>query len=47
MLAFSWQRAMQAIENLLKKNIENSNKENIDWKVTVVNKCLTLKSAQP
>ena len=37
---------MQAIEKKKKKK-ENSNTENIDWKVTVVNKCVTLKSAQP
>ena len=40
-------RAMQSIEDSLKeiqKNIKNSNNnimENIDWKITIANKCLT------
>ena len=36
--------AMQSIEekNIIK--IENSNKENINWTLTIVNKCLTLNS---
>ena len=42
-------RAMQSIEESLKKKntikIENSNTENINWTLTVVNKCLTLNSA--
>ena len=29
--------AMQSIEDSLKKKIENSNTENINWKLTVVN----------
>ena len=39
-------RAMQPIEESLKKTtikIENSNTENVNWTLTVVNKCLTLK----
>ena len=39
-------RAMQSIEESLKKKnttkIENSNTENTNWTLTVVNKCLTL-----
>ena len=37
-------RAMQSIEekNIIK--IENSNEENINWTLTIVNKCLTLNS---
>ena len=38
--------AMQSTEESLKKNtikIENSNTENINWMLTVVNECLTLK----
>ena len=41
-------QAMQSIEEWLKKNIikiENSNTENINWTLIVVNKCLTLNSA--
>ena len=42
-------RAMQPIEESLKKKntikIENSDKENINWTLTVVNKWLTLNSA--
>ena len=30
------------IKKIQKKNIKNSNTENINWKVTIVNKCLTL-----
>ena len=36
-----WQQAMQSIEDSLKKykkKIKNSNMENINWKLTVVNK---------
>ena len=40
---------VQSIEESLKKKnatkIENSNTENINWTLTVVNKCLTLNSA--
>ena len=41
---------MQSIEELLKKHtieIEHSNTENINWTLTIVNKCLTLNSALP
>ena len=41
-------RAMQPIEESLKKTtikIDNSNTENVNWTLTVVNKCLTLNSA--
>ena len=38
-------RAMQSIEEKNTIKIENSNKENINWTLTVVNKCLTLNSA--
>ena len=39
---------MQSIEDSLKKyklKIQNSNTENINWKLTVLNKSLTLNSA--
>ena len=39
---------MQSIEDSLKKyklKIKNSNTENINWKLTVLNKSLTLNSA--
>ena len=38
-------QAMQPIEDSLKKKIENSDSENINSKVVVVNKCSALKSA--
>ena len=38
---------MQSIEESLKNNIEHSNTENINWTLTIVNKCLTLNNAYP
>ena len=44
----SCEPCMQPIEESLKKTtikIENSHTENVNWMLTVVNKCLTLNSA--
>ena len=44
------QQAMKSIEDSFKKNakkIINSNKENVNWKLTIVNKRLTLNSTLP
>ena len=42
------QQAMKSFEDSFKKKkIKNSNKENVNWKLTIVNKHLTLHSTLP
>ena len=42
------QQAMKSFEDSFKKKkIKNSNKENVNWKLTIVNKHLTLNSTLP